>query len=211
MLITNNLCLRLLVTMTGMLSANSAHQQNCLCFAQLTKMLVQPCSITNATGHMTYQVRDCEGAKEDLQSHLMAHKRRAFAASMSSEAPASTPFGMLVFSCNGRGIDLYGEHSYDSRMLASFVPVPCSGFMCNGGWGLVALYVQGIALDVQGSSGQLDVLAMCDMHGYWQGSQQWLCTMSCLLIGQYSSIQGTRTSSSPEPVQLLHRHLKHFP
>lgn len=41
-------------------------------------------------------------------------------------------FGMLLFSCNGRGTSLYNEPSWDSRQLAGFIPVPVSGFMCNG-------------------------------------------------------------------------------
>lgn len=42
------------------------------------------------------------------------------------------PFGALIFSCNGRGQNLYREENYDSSTLASFVPVPFSGMFCNG-------------------------------------------------------------------------------
>ena len=42
------------------------------------------------------------------------------------------PFGALMFSCNGRGQNLYREENYDSRTLAAFVPVPFSGMFCNG-------------------------------------------------------------------------------
>jgi hypothetical protein len=42
---------------------------------------------------------------------------------------------MLLFSCNGRGQDLYDQPSWDSRQLAAYIPVPCSGFLCNGGIG----------------------------------------------------------------------------
>ena len=42
------------------------------------------------------------------------------------------PLGLLIFSCNGRGRNLYGEPNYDSATLASFVPVPASGMFCNG-------------------------------------------------------------------------------
>lgn len=56
-------------------------------------------------------------------------------------APAQQPlqhqrhaFGMLLFSCNGRGTSLYNEPSWDSRTLAAYIPVPVSGFMCNGEW-----------------------------------------------------------------------------
>ena len=42
------------------------------------------------------------------------------------------PFGALIFTCNGRGQNLYQEDNYDSQTLASFVPVPFSGMFCNG-------------------------------------------------------------------------------
>lgn len=41
-------------------------------------------------------------------------------------------FGALIFSCNGRGRNLFNELSYDSRKVAEFIPVPSSGFLCNG-------------------------------------------------------------------------------
>ncbi len=43
------------------------------------------------------------------------------------------PFGMLMFTCNGRGSGLYGEGSYDARTISSYVSVPVAGFQCNGG------------------------------------------------------------------------------
>lgn len=41
-------------------------------------------------------------------------------------------FGALIFTCNGRGRNLFGEPHYDSRKIAEFIPVPSSGFLCNG-------------------------------------------------------------------------------
>ena len=46
--------------------------------------------------------------------------------------PQARPVGALMFSCNGRGEGLFGEPGFDSRTLASFLPVPSSGFFCNG-------------------------------------------------------------------------------
>eukprot|EP00877_Chromochloris_zofingiensis_P010885 jgi/Chrzof1/604/Cz01g22040.t1 len=86
---------------------------------------------------MRFMVRDKSGAQEDLNRHGVAYKRRELAAIMSS-TPQPPAFGMLVFSCNGRGTGLYDEPHYDSRTLASYIPVPCSGFMCNGEIGTVA-------------------------------------------------------------------------
>jgi len=101
------------------------------------------------------QVRDREGAQQDLTAHCLAYKRRELAAMLGGSSSSSDiqqqqsqeqpdqqqqqqqqqqrrAFGMLLFSCNGRGMSLYDEPSWDSRTLAGFIPVPCSGFMCNG-------------------------------------------------------------------------------
>ena len=58
---------------------------------------------------------------------------------------SNTPFGSLIFTCNGRGKGLYGEPHWDSRAVASFVPVPSIGFFCNGEIGQVgkATYLHG--------------------------------------------------------------------
>lgn len=53
-------------------------------------------------------------------------------ASMEGKSPGQA-FGALIFSCNGRGRNLFGEPHYDSRKIAEFIPVPSSGFLCNGG------------------------------------------------------------------------------
>lgn len=80
------------------------------------------------------QVRDAQGARQDLDNQGLAYKRRELQASMTGQ-PRPSPFGALVFTCNGRGRHLYGEPHWDSRRLADFVPVPSSGFFCNGGCG----------------------------------------------------------------------------
>lgn len=50
--------------------------------------------------------------------------------------PPGPPFGMLMFTCNGRGSALYEEDSYDARTVSEFIPVPVAGFQCNGArWG----------------------------------------------------------------------------
>ncbi|KAF6260236.1 hypothetical protein COO60DRAFT_1637771 [Scenedesmus sp. NREL 46B-D3] len=95
---------------------------------------------------LRFMVRDRKGAQQDLLSHCLAYKRRQLAAAMSvpdsrssssSSSSRGQAFGMLLFSCNGRGMNLYDEPSYDSRTLASYIPVPCGGFMCNGELGSI--------------------------------------------------------------------------
>ena len=43
------------------------------------------------------------------------------------------PRGGLLFSCLGRGENLYGEADHDSRVLAEEIgPTALGGFFCNG-------------------------------------------------------------------------------
>ncbi|GLC50443.1 hypothetical protein PLESTB_000379900 [Pleodorina starrii] len=86
-----------------------------------------------------FMVRDKQGAQEDLDSHGLSYKRKQLQAMLlgGPEQQASAPFGMLMFTCNGRGSGLYGENSYDARTMSSYVPVPCAGFQCNGEIGRV--------------------------------------------------------------------------
>ncbi|GAX75694.1 hypothetical protein CEUSTIGMA_g3137.t1 [Chlamydomonas eustigma] len=104
--------------------------------------LIRPMSITQegslAVGEyvrvgqrIRFMIRDQQGAREDLQSHGIAYKKRQLVASLAGQGQEE-PVGMMVFSCNGRGSSLYQEPSYDTRTVSSFIPVPCSGFLCNG-------------------------------------------------------------------------------
>lgn len=114
-------------------------------------LLIRGVGFDPSTGHMAigdrprvgarfmFMVRDREGAMQDLGRHCLALKRRSLEATLSlapGAAPPS-PFGMLVFSCNGRGTALYGEQHYDSRQLGQYVSAPCAGFMGNGEIGTV--------------------------------------------------------------------------
>ncbi|MBI3333712.1 MAG: FIST C-terminal domain-containing protein [Candidatus Omnitrophica bacterium] len=71
-----------------------------------------------------FQVRDAESSREDLGILLKEH---------SEKLAGSSPAGALLFSCLGRGRDLYGESDYDSRTIQAAVgPCPMAGFFCNG-------------------------------------------------------------------------------
>ncbi|KAK9802941.1 hypothetical protein WJX72_001714 [[Myrmecia] bisecta] len=83
-----------------------------------------------------FMQRGREGAMQDLQNMGLAYKRRQLQASMEGKS-GPAPFGALMFTCNGRGRNLYKEADYDSRTLTSFIPVPVSGFFCNGEIGQV--------------------------------------------------------------------------
>jgi hypothetical protein len=88
---------------------------------------------------------------------------------------------MLLFSCNGRGTSLYNEPSWDSRTLAGYIPVPVSGFMCNG---------EGVKV---GSGGELVGHVWTYEHkrgrggvAEWHGLHPWACVVTIvrgLIVG----------------------------
>ena len=71
-----------------------------------------------------FQIRDADTSREDLQ-HLLSEHAQTFA-----QTPVA---GALLFSCLGRGRDLYGESHYDIRTIqAAIGTCPIAGFFCNG-------------------------------------------------------------------------------
>ncbi|KAK9839210.1 hypothetical protein WJX81_001660 [Elliptochloris bilobata] len=85
---------------------------------------------------LRFMVRDRDGAMQDMRDHAVELKRRSLQMAMQGR-PQAQPVGALMFSCNGRGVGLFSEPDFDSRTLASFLPVPSSGFFCNGEIGQV--------------------------------------------------------------------------
>jgi len=68
-----------------------------------------------------FQVRDAESARLDLEGILRRAKARG------------EPRGALLFSCNGRGTNLFGETGVDARAVASEAgPIPLAGFFAAG-------------------------------------------------------------------------------
>ena len=68
-----------------------------------------------------FHLRDAETSAADLESLLARYRG------------AGTPAGALLFSCLGRGAQLYGEPDHDSGAFARHVgDVPLGGFFCNG-------------------------------------------------------------------------------
>ena len=69
-----------------------------------------------------YQLRDAKTADEDLR-HLSALLA----------ADGIKPFASLVFSCGGRGRNLFKTANHDAGILAEyFTPHASAGFFCNG-------------------------------------------------------------------------------
>src|SRR3954454_5697417 len=69
------------------------------------------------------QVRDGTSADEDLRALLLRQRR---------ELPGP-PAGALMFTCNGRGVGMFGESDHDTGALEdAFGNVPAAGFFCAG-------------------------------------------------------------------------------
>ena len=76
-----------------------------------------------------FQVRDAQSSREDLQQLLRDRSKEA----------KDSSAGALLFSCLGRGKDLYGEPHVDIRTIqAALGDCPIAGFFCNGEIGPVA-------------------------------------------------------------------------
>ena len=71
-----------------------------------------------------FHLRDAQTSAADLAMMLDRCKQ---------ERGSAVPSGALLFSCLGRGEQLYGVADHDSKMIASsFDQVPVGGFFCNG-------------------------------------------------------------------------------
>jgi len=71
-----------------------------------------------------FHLRDARTADEDLHELLKQYKAK--------KQPISA-HGAFVFSCNGRGINLFKEHDHDIKIIQHHLgPVPAAGFFCAG-------------------------------------------------------------------------------
>lgn len=68
-----------------------------------------------------FHLRDAKASEEDLRTLLTHHAPQT-----------ASPVGALMFACMGRGEGLYNEPDFDSQLFNEFIPVPVSGFFCNG-------------------------------------------------------------------------------
>jgi small ligand-binding sensory domain FIST len=73
---------------------------------------------------LQYQIRDATAASEEL-ARLLLQKSQAL--------KKTPPAAMLLFTCNGRGIHLFGTPGHDSLLTKEFFQdIPLAGFFCNG-------------------------------------------------------------------------------
>lgn len=72
-----------------------------------------------------FHLRDSQASAEDLELLLEAYQ------SEKSDSPDAV--GALLFSCLGRGENLYGVPNFDSKLFENYVEnIPLGGFFCNG-------------------------------------------------------------------------------
>jgi len=71
-----------------------------------------------------FQLRDAEAADEDLRELLAATK---------TKLGDNKPLAGVLFSCNGRGLNMFPELDHDAKGIAEQLgPMPLAGFFCNG-------------------------------------------------------------------------------
>jgi small ligand-binding sensory domain FIST len=71
-----------------------------------------------------FLLRDARTAEHDLVAHLERYR---------ADAGGARPAGALLFSCLGRGRNLFGRADHDTDLFrASVGAVPLGGFFCNG-------------------------------------------------------------------------------
>ncbi len=71
---------------------------------------------------LQWQLRDRQSAEADLRYRLAVEGSRPL-----------PPFAALLFSCNGRGRDLFGSANHDAHALAKAIgKFPSAGLFCNG-------------------------------------------------------------------------------
>jgi small ligand-binding sensory domain FIST len=91
---------------------------------------------------LQFHVRDAESADEDLQRTLERE-----AAALGGRPPA----GALLFTCNGRGSQLFAEPDHDAGLVAKMLgDIPVAGFFCAGELGPVGgqNYVHGFTASI---------------------------------------------------------------
>ncbi|MEL6777746.1 MAG: FIST N-terminal domain-containing protein [Cyanobacteria bacterium J06597_16] len=90
-----------------------------------------------------FHMRDAQTSAEDLENLLRRYRLERLEKKLedkpsetlpaNGEPQGGAPVGALLFSCTGRGIDLYEEANFDSDLFEQYLgPLPIGGFFCNG-------------------------------------------------------------------------------
>jgi small ligand-binding sensory domain FIST len=82
---------------------------------------------------LRFHVRDAASAAEDLHAMLAAYNEASGTGADSAAGFAAGSAGALLFSCLGRGENLYGQANFDSSVFREHLgDLPVGGFFCNG-------------------------------------------------------------------------------
>jgi small ligand-binding sensory domain FIST len=85
-----------------------------------------------------FHLFDAQAASDELSEILRGYSREHLNAAKGESLPPP-PRGALLFSCLGRGMQLYGRPDHDTgEFKAQIGEVPLGGFFCNGEIGPVA-------------------------------------------------------------------------
>jgi small ligand-binding sensory domain FIST len=77
-----------------------------------------------ANSVVQFHLRDAATSAHDLERTLTSY---------GASRPLQPDAGALLFSCNGRGMGLYGQADHDSNAFRRLVgDVPLGGFFCSG-------------------------------------------------------------------------------
>ena len=80
-----------------------------------------------------FHMRDAQTSEEDLEAMLRRYRVESLENQLGSDVKRATPKGALLFSCTGRGEQLYDEPNFDSDLFEKYLgPLPIGGFFCNG-------------------------------------------------------------------------------
>ncbi|NET31797.1 MAG: hypothetical protein F6K19_07315 [Cyanothece sp. SIO1E1] len=73
-----------------------------------------------------FHLRDAQASAKDLEMLLERYRKQA-------EANSTAAAGALIFTCMGRGEELYNQPNFDSELFCRYVEhIPLGGFFCGG-------------------------------------------------------------------------------
>ncbi|MDJ0734038.1 MAG: FIST N-terminal domain-containing protein [Nostocaceae cyanobacterium] len=76
---------------------------------------------------LQFHLRDAQASAADLEFLLQRYQQQE------SQQSQPAPMGALMFSCLGRGEQLYGQPNFDSHLFQRYLQnIPLGGFFCNG-------------------------------------------------------------------------------